>query len=63
MTTLRFIAWWNGEPAAGFCPGSEEVTITFKYGMPIDEDVVAYWRDQVAAFYDGAVVEGGVVRS
>ena len=63
MTTLKFVAWWNGEPAAGIRSGSEQITIQFKYGVPVDEDMVAYWRDTVAQYFDGAVVEGGVVKS
>jgi hypothetical protein len=55
--TLKFIAWWNGEPAAGIRAGSEEVTITFKHGTVVDEDAVAYWRDMIAQYFDGAHVE------
>lgn len=57
MTTLKFVAWWNGEKAAGINPGSEEVTIQFKWGQPLDEDTVAYWQDMVSQFFDGAYVE------
>ena len=61
MTILRFIAWWASDNSAGLCAGSEEVTITFKYGVPVTDDTVAYWRDQVSQFFDGAVVEGGKI--
>jgi hypothetical protein len=57
MTKLIYDASWSGEPNAGIMPGSEEVTIQFKYGQPIDEDVIEYWREAIAEFYDGAHVE------
>jgi len=62
MTTLKFIAWWASDNSAGLRAGSEELTIQFKHGVPVTEDTVEYWRDQVSQFFDGAVVEGGVVR-
>ena len=56
--TLKFIAWWNGEPAAGIRAGSEEITIEFKHSVSVtDEDAVAFWRESVAQYFDGAHVE------
>jgi hypothetical protein len=54
---LKFIVWWNGEPAAGIRSGSEEVTIQFKHGVTLDEDTVAFWKDSVSQYFDGAHVE------
>lgn len=56
MTRLTYEANWSGELAAGIHPGSEEITITFKYDQPLDSDVTEYWRDSIAEFYDGATV-------
>jgi len=56
MTELKFQAEWSGELAAGIQPGYEEVTIQFKYGQPIDQGVIDYWRQNVEDFYDGATV-------
>jgi hypothetical protein len=57
MNYLKFYVSWCGERAAGINPGSEEVTISFKYGQPIDADVIEYWTDALKEFYDGASVE------
>jgi len=54
---LKFIAWWNGEPGAGIRSGSEEVTIEFKYGVTMDEDTIAFWKESVVQYFDGAHVE------
>jgi hypothetical protein len=37
--------------------GTEEVTIEFKYDQPLDAELVEHWRQNIAEFYDGAVVE------
>ena len=57
MTKLVFVASWPGEPNAGILPGYEEVTVQFKHGQPLDEDVLVYWHGAVAEFYDGSTVE------
>jgi hypothetical protein len=56
MTELKFEAAWPGEIAAGISPGCEQVTIQFRYGQPIDQDVIEYWRSAVEDFYDGSTV-------
>lgn len=56
MNKLIFLINWPGEPDAGLSPGSEEVTIQFKYGQPIDDDVIQFWLDVIQEFYDGAHV-------
>lgn len=57
MNSLRFYVQWSGERAAGINPGSEEVTIQFKYGQSLDSDIIEYWQDCLKDFYDGASVE------
>ena len=57
MTRLTFNAEWSGELAAGLRAGSEEVTIQFRDGQHLDADLVEYWQDAIAEFYNGAVVE------
>ena len=55
-TQLKFDVQWGGERAAGINPGSEEVTIIFKHGQPLDEDTINFWRVALCEFYDGAQV-------
>jgi hypothetical protein len=55
-TSLKFEVEWFGEPDAGLRAGSEEVTIKFKYGQPLDEDTIDYWQGVIADFYEGAGV-------
>ena len=55
-TKLVFLTEWHGEQAAGINPGHEEITIQFKYGQPLDQDVIDYWREAILDFYDGAKV-------
>jgi hypothetical protein len=57
MTWLKFYVSWCGEKSAGINPSSEEILIQFKYGQPIDSDVIEYWTDSLKDFYDGANVE------
>lgn len=44
MKELKFFAEWNS--------GYEEIVIQFKYGQPIDPDVIEYWQQAIAKFYD-----------
>lgn len=55
-TKLKFFVSWTGEAAAGIRPGFEEVTISFRYGQPIDDEAISYWRDSLKDFFDGASV-------
>jgi hypothetical protein len=57
MTRLTYDASWPGEPNAGIVPSSEEVTVEFKYGQPLDDDVIEYWHDVIQEFYEGSHVE------
>jgi hypothetical protein len=57
MTRLTYFAEWRGEPQAGIMAGTNEVTIEFKYDQPLDAELVEYWRESIAEFYDGATVE------
>lgn len=57
MTRITFSVDWSGEFAAGILPGSEEVSIEFKYGHPVTEDLIEFWIDSLAEFYDGAAVK------
>lgn len=56
MTRITYHAEWAGERAAGINPGSEDVTIEFRHGQPVDADVLNFWKDSIAEFYDGGTV-------
>jgi hypothetical protein len=56
-TQLKFQVQWHGERAAGINPGSEEITIHFRYGQPIDRDTIDYFQGIIQEFYDGAQVD------
>lgn len=55
-TILKFEVVWHGEIGAGIHSGSEEVTIQFRYGHPLDSDTIEYWHDAVRDFFDGSTV-------
>ena len=56
MTQLILHAAWAGEIGAGIRSGYEKITINFEHGQDLDEEVIDYWRQSVAEFYDGARV-------
>jgi hypothetical protein len=57
MTELKFEARWHGDQSAGLLPGCEEVTISFHFGQPLDEDTIEYWQQTVIEFSAGAAVD------
>ena len=57
MTRIMFDVTWAGEKDAGIRAGSEEVTIQFRYGQPVDAALIEYWRTAISEFFDGASVE------
>lgn len=56
QTTIKFFVSWSGEMAAGIRPGFEEVTISFRYGQPLDDEAVGFLRESVKEFFNGASV-------
>lgn len=57
MLTLHYHAEWAGERAAGIHPGSEDLSIVFKYSGSPDVEMIDYFRDAVAEYFDGAHVK------
>lgn len=57
MIKLTYYTEWHGERAAGINPGSEEVEIVLKHVDSVDEEMIDFWRESIAQYFDGAHVE------
>lgn len=57
MIKLTYYAEWPGERAAGINSGSEEIDITLKYHDTANEDMIEFFRETIAEYFDGAHVK------
>ena len=54
-STLTFDVEWAGEIGAGIRAGSEVVTLQLEFG-PADAELIEFFREAIAQYYDGATV-------